>query len=191
MRAVLTALVFAVIAVLFNAGTASAHSELLSSDPAADAVVTAPLTEVSLVFNQTIQADFAFLTVTGADGTQWAAPTPKVEGDRVGIAVEGELPRGTYVVGYRVVSEDGHPITGTYNFTMDADPQKAQTPEVSAPAAAPSDTPRAETPTADATATTDSQDQGRTVTWILGAGAAGLLVAGLLVAFRGGARKKE
>ncbi|BAD60577.1 putative copper resistance protein (plasmid) [Nocardia farcinica IFM 10152] len=100
-----------------TAGSARAHSQLDSSVPAADAVVDTPLTLITLTFNQQIGTAFANVGLTDAAGTSWAAQVSKVEGKTVRVAVSPTMPAQKYTVAYRVVSDDGHPITGSYEFT--------------------------------------------------------------------------
>ena len=107
---------------LIGAGTAQAHSALVGSTPSADAALDAAPVSVELVFNQEIQTSFANVTVSTADGTQVGAGDPSVQGERVSLSTTPQMPSGTYTVGYRVISEDGHPITGSYTFTLNVAP---------------------------------------------------------------------
>ncbi|MDV8022732.1 copper resistance protein CopC [Rhodococcus sp. IEGM 1330] len=104
---------------LFGAAPASAHSELVSSDPPADASLElAPKNGVGLVFNQDINESFATISLIGPDDEQWAQGSATVEGPDVSVMVKEGLPNGKYTVGYRVTSADGHPITGSYTFSV-------------------------------------------------------------------------
>lgn len=80
-------------------------------------VAEAPET-IEVVFNEEISPDFASLTVM-ADGENVADGDPEVDGDSIFVAVP-ELDDGTYTVGYRVVSADGHPVQGSWEFTVEA-----------------------------------------------------------------------
>lgn len=62
-----------------------------------------------------------------------------VTGAKSTVQVTDTLPNGTYTVAYRVVSADGHPVQGSYPFTV-ADPTSSAAPvaNVSASASAPS-----------------------------------------------------
>ncbi|MDJ0471976.1 copper resistance CopC family protein, partial [Rhodococcoides fascians] len=72
-----------------------------------------------LVFNQDINESFATISVVGPGDTQWAQGAATVEGPDVSVLLEDGLPNGEYTVGYRVTSADGHPITGSYGFSVD------------------------------------------------------------------------
>lgn len=114
---VLAALVLAVSGLVWGAAaSASAHDELVSSTPAdGDSLDSAP-TEATLEFSGTVQevgTEFALQDSSGAavdlpgeytiSGTSITQPLP-------------ELEDGGYTLNWRVVSEDGHPISGTISF---------------------------------------------------------------------------
>ena len=132
------------LAVLFTMVTlgslpgAHAHSELDSSSPAENARLDAPPREVRLVFNQQITAEFATLTLTVGDG-QPRQLEPEVRGRRVVAAVPEAIPGGSagtmvrWQLGYRVVSADGHPITGQVQFRA----ANAMAPAADTPGATP------------------------------------------------------
>lgn len=97
---------------------AAAHATLQSSNPAENSVLDAAPDEVTLTFNQSVQSNFATVTVVGADGTQWGASDPVVDGSTVTVDLDGLGAAGEYTIGYRVVSADGHPITGSIPFQL-------------------------------------------------------------------------
>ncbi len=105
---------------LTAAATAQAHATLESSNPADRSVVAVLPDVVELIFTEVVglPADVAVTDPNGAS----------VEGGEVSvidrtasrpIAVSDPQP-GTYVIAYRVTSADGHPISGTVTFTLDA-----------------------------------------------------------------------
>ena len=126
-------------AALFGAAPASAHSELTSSNPPADATLEYAPIGVGLVFNQNINESFATISVVGPDNEQWTQGSTTVDGPDVSVLVKDGIPNGQYTVGYRVTSADGHPITGSYGFTIaavaDGDPSAAPTAPAVAAAA--------------------------------------------------------
>jgi methionine-rich copper-binding protein CopC len=109
---------------------ASAHTALKSSNPKANAEV-APPTDITLTYTETVRLPRVILT--GPDGARKESGTPKAVGDTVTQRVNGTLPNGTYTVGWRVVSADGHPVAGTYKFTV-----KGSAPESPGSASTPS-----------------------------------------------------
>jgi copper resistance protein C len=127
--AALVAAAFAGVALLLGAAPAAAHNTLTGSTPADDSTVTDPVTEVVLEFDQAVQTEFAQVAVLGADETPYGSGEPVVVGRSVTQAVE-PLPDGRYDVSYRVISADGHPVSGTISFTAtgQAAPPAAETP---------------------------------------------------------------
>ncbi|WP_054248158.1 copper resistance CopC family protein [Rhodococcus opacus] len=182
MRRVITLLAVTATALLLGAGSAQAHSELISSSPAADSVLDFGPPGVELVFNQNIQNQFVNVSVTAPDGTQVGQGEPSVQGAKVLLPVVDGIGSGQYTVGYRVISEDGHPITGTYSFTL-----ALPAPPVSqAGAAAPA-------PQAPAQVAADTEQSGSgssLVLPILGGVVAVLFVTGIVIVLRGERRKK-
>ncbi|MEU4808089.1 copper resistance CopC family protein [Nocardia fluminea] len=180
-RTVVVALL-AALAVVVPLGPARAHSQLDSSIPAAGATVDSPLTMIELTFNQQIGTAFATVGLTDSSGTSWAAQVSKVEGKTMRVAVSPTMPPQQYTVAYRVVSDDGHPITGSYDFTYTAPPtasSAAATPNVPADAVAAS---------GESSATPSSPSE---LPWpligILGA----LVIGGAVVTLRAGKRSKR
>lgn len=171
---------------LISAGTAQAHSALVGSTPSADAVLDTAPSSVELVFNQEIQTSFANVTVSAADGTQvGAGGEPSVQGERVSLVTTGQMSSGTYTVGYRVISEDGHPITGSYSFTLNAAKNNA------APLPGGATPPATVAPSA-ATADADSDDGSPPLLLpILGGAVAILFVIGMVIVLRGDKRSKR
>lgn len=118
MKRSVMALMLAVGLALLGAAPAAAHSELISSNPeAGQALDYAPI-GVKLVFNQDINESFATVSVVGPGNEQWAQGETAVDGPTVTVSVRDGAPIGRYTVGYRVTSADGHPITGSYDFTV-------------------------------------------------------------------------
>ena len=54
----------------------------------------------------------------GPDGKRIDRGRPKFEGSMVTITVDQNVPRGTYLVSYRVVSADSHPVGGGYTYSV-------------------------------------------------------------------------
>lgn len=192
-----TTLAVALLAVLAGALPASAHNVLVSSNPAeGDELDTAP-TEVVLTFDQPVQdADVNEVAVTGPHGDAWAEGTVEVDGTTVTAPLRPLGPEGEYVIGYRVLSADGHPVSNEIRFTLTSPgPGEASgAPDSAAPdrGAAGQDPAQAGQPGGDADsdqgndqAATDDDSSGVPV-WVWLGGAAVLLVAGLVVALRMG-----
>ncbi|GAA4186040.1 hypothetical protein GCM10022252_17430 [Streptosporangium oxazolinicum] len=146
--AVALALLAALVLGTAFASPALAHDRLKSSDPAKGAKVES-LEEVKLTFSATVR--FPNVVVRSGDETHQDGK-PAVDGPVVTQKVKGDLPPGEYVIAYRVVSSDGHPIEGEIPFTLlgSADPSPSPStasPEPTGSTAAGSD-PAASTPAA-------------------------------------------
>ncbi|WP_422751789.1 copper resistance CopC family protein [Micromonospora sp. WMMD708] len=127
------AVLLAGVLTLFVAATpARAHNGLRSASPARDATLTRAPTAITLEF--LARLDPALTTIVLTDGTKRRVATgdPVVSGATGSVQVTGPLPNGTYTVAYRVVSADGHPVQGSYPFTV-ADPAGAAAPEPEPP----------------------------------------------------------
>lgn len=101
-----------------GAAPASAHTVLVSSDPPADATLTAGPARVSATFNEELQTTFAAMTVVGPDGNLWSSGDPELRGPVAAVAVRPLGPAGRYTVNYRVTSTDGHVVSGSWSFTL-------------------------------------------------------------------------
>ena len=105
------------VSAVLGAAPAGAHDQLTGSDPVAGSTVTSPPTEVRLGFSEAVKKLGLTVLVTGPASTSVTSGAPIVDGSDV-VAPLGPLSEsGRYVVAYRVVSSDGHPISGTFGFT--------------------------------------------------------------------------
>ncbi|WP_029211629.1 copper resistance CopC family protein [Arsenicicoccus bolidensis] len=102
---------------LLGAGPASAHSALVSADPAdGNTLRTAP-TAVTLTFNEDVKGQFSKVIVTDPEGRQ-VAEAATVAGPVVSARLPAGLVDGRYRVVYSVVSADTHRIAGELHFTL-------------------------------------------------------------------------
>ena len=131
----LAATVAACVALLLGAAPAFAHTRLESSDPADGSSVDAAPESVSLTFNEDIPAEFATMSVVGPDGTNYQSGPVSAADGQVSTAVSPLGPAGRYEIGYRVVSDDGHPVQGTVSFTLTTPGPAAAAPRRRAAAA--------------------------------------------------------
>ena len=165
-------------------GTLPLHARLVSSAPADEATVDTA-GQVVLTFNETVNPDFVAVRVAGPDGDE-VDGTPAVEGPTVSQPLTAPLAAGEHTVTYRVVSSDGHPISGTLTFTTTAAPT---TPTPSATEASPTvaSPPASATPTPSGSLTPAPDlavDEAGTPPW---AGIAIVLGVAALAAVAGGA----
>jgi methionine-rich copper-binding protein CopC len=102
---------------LLLASPASAHSRLEVTSPAADATLSSAPADVVLTFNESVSAQYSHVAVTRADGSSATSGATTVDGVTVRQPL-APLGNGRYTVAYRVVSTDGHPVGGTFVFTV-------------------------------------------------------------------------
>lgn len=127
----------AALALLLGAGPAFAHAQLEGSDPADGATLPTGPSRVTLHFSDSMQAGFNTLTVVGPDRLAYQEGDVAVAADSVSVAVKPLGPAGRYEIGYRVVSDDGHPVSGSVSFTLTTPGPGTGAPvATSAPAAA-------------------------------------------------------
>ena len=187
----LAATVAACVALLLGAAPAFAHTRLEGSNPADKSNVDSAPESVSLSFNEDISAEFASVSVVGPDGTNYATGQVSAAGGQVSTAVSPLGPAGAYTIGYRVVSDDGHPVQGKVSFTLTA-PGPGAAAATPAPAAAEPTAAPAPASAAPATTAVDPQastrpDEGAPI-WPWLVGAVILVAAGAVVALRLGRR---
>jgi hypothetical protein len=179
---------------------AAAHNYLVSSTPSDGAVLDAAPSEVTLEFNGPVGQKFATVVVAGPDGTTVQSGAPRVVGGTVTQRVRPLEQSGTYRIAWRVVSSDGHPISGTLEFRLRTDDSRATkgasgVRDAASPSATASRSPTASTsPTTSTSAGPAAQSHADSagVGWLLagGAGVAALAV-GLVVATRRRSRTRD
>lgn len=125
------AILIALVAVFSSVSAASAHDELISSDPAAGSTVTKSPEKIELDFSGELQqlagADTSVVALSAEDGTKLASEVT-TKGKNVTVVPEKKLASGTYKLVYRVVSSDGHPIEESFNFTVKLPAAASATP---------------------------------------------------------------
>jgi len=118
-----------------TASPAFAHDELLSTDPADGAVLESLPDAIAFTFSGVLLAgDGATeVVVTDSAGTDLTGGEPVLDGVRVTQPLAGPA-SGTIEVAWRVVSSDGHPISGEFSFAVgDASAAPAETPATDTP----------------------------------------------------------
>jgi copper transport protein len=115
----MTLLTIVIVCLILILGTRTtyAHAVLAESVPADGAVLAAPPGEVMLRFNEPVAP--VMLRVLDIDAKPIAdASQARVDNERITIPLPRDLPSATYVVSYRVISIDAHPISGAIVFTV-------------------------------------------------------------------------
>jgi copper resistance protein C len=104
--------------------SASAHTELAGTVPAAGTVSKNPVSELRLEFAAPILPELTAVVVTRG-GADVKVDEPVIEGSTVSATVDGAAQPGDYTVAYRTVAADGHPITGSFSFEVAPQPKSA------------------------------------------------------------------
>lgn len=127
----LTVLVLTMLAMLTQAGPAFAHAELTSVQPADGAELATAPTTVLLAFDdavEAVQGGTRVLDESGVPVPVGPARHPSGHPEQVSVALPTTLSPGTFVVDWRVVSDDGHPVQGSSSFSVGAVTRAARGP---------------------------------------------------------------
>lgn len=119
---VLSQTALALAALFIVAPPASAHTELISTDPESGATLPSPPSDVTLTFTDQMSGEFNTMSLIVADGDPITLES-RTEGNVVRARVPTEELREVMSSGpprwklvYRVVSADGHPVAGEVDF---------------------------------------------------------------------------
>jgi copper transport protein len=133
----------AVAAVLALPGTASAHAYLVKTVPAASVVLNAPPPNIQLTYDEAVEPRFAIISVTDVDGHQeTTGPVNRSPSnpDTLVVPLRPNLPEGWYLIYWRAISVDGHPVNGFFTYAVGPNPGPApqfRIPNISATATTP------------------------------------------------------
>lgn len=131
MRRVLGLLVVTACLVLVPATAASAHAELLGTTPPSGAHLDRPPAEVTLRFSEPVKPVPDAVRLLAASGRSVGNGPARAVSSVVSLPVPADLPDGIYVVSWRVVSADSHPVAGSFSFSVGAAPPATSPPATS------------------------------------------------------------
>jgi methionine-rich copper-binding protein CopC len=104
------------------ASGAAFHAHLVRADPAVNDTIAATPTSVRLWFSEPVELGLSRVRIVRLGGDTVKTSGLRHEGSAATTAaLDLSTPPtapGTYVVTYRVVSRDGHPTSGSYNFVL-------------------------------------------------------------------------
>ena len=104
-------------AIAASASPAAAHATLLQTTPGDEAIVEKAPGTVELRFSESVKASTGGVTVFGPKGDRAdRGSVQRRDGGTVVIAPVDASAQGTYTVAWRVTSDDGHTITGSFVF---------------------------------------------------------------------------
>lgn len=131
-----SSIAIALMGALLFAPSASSHDLLLEINPAAGAVLTDGRFEAKLTFNNpllvVVGESNAQLATRPVGSSDWIEHEVLVS-DRVLTAQVVLTQAGEYDLRWKVVSSDGHPISGTSNFTLNIEGSGESSPSVIMP----------------------------------------------------------
>jgi copper resistance protein C len=98
----------------------AAHSRLTKSVPAARAVLETAPKELKLWFNEAVEPAFAKVWIVPAEGPQIPLTSRGDNSDRklLVVTMPDNVPAGAVVIGYHILSVDGHTIEDKLSFTV-------------------------------------------------------------------------
>jgi len=103
---------------------AYAHAALLHTVPQASGTVNTPPKEVALTYSEAVEPRFAIVSVTDASANrETTGPPRRSPSDPNTLLVPlKHLDQGWYLVYWRVISVDGHPVRGAFTFAVGPNP---------------------------------------------------------------------
>lgn len=99
-----------------NPRLASAHASLLSALPADGVTIFAAPESFRLEFNEPVSP--LVMRLVRPDGRIMALANPTARNNAVTIVAPPMSQQGTYVLSWRVISADGHPVGGVVSFSL-------------------------------------------------------------------------
>ena len=136
--AVLSGFLLISLSVFGGAVSASAHADVVSTTPVDGAVLDSAPQSLTLSFNSTLLDGMVEVAVSNSDGELVSGIVAESEGTDAIVQWPADLPGDTYKVAYRIVSQDGHPVTGSLRFSypnpeaVTAEPELTAEPEPTA-----------------------------------------------------------
>ena len=119
MKRLITLLALGTAAAVGLSAPALAHTRLVSSDPAANATVKAPAT-ITLRFSEQLVPTFSKFDLSMPAHHMVVPVRTAISADRQSIVgtPAAALAAGEYTVTWTAASQDGHRMTGHYNFKV-------------------------------------------------------------------------
>jgi copper resistance protein C len=101
---------------IFLPSVVSAHTHLSVSNPIEGQVIVDELKEITLTFDGNIEKLSSMKIVR--NGSELTALQVQIEAEKMFGILPEPLENGSYLIQWNIAGEDGHPITGEINFTV-------------------------------------------------------------------------
>lgn len=182
--------IIAVLAALFLFSTgyvggalpASAHADLVGTNPVDGSVLESAPESITLSFNSNLLKSMAELAVSNSTGELIPGIVAESVQATASALWPADLPGDTYTVAFRIVSEDGHPVTGSFSFSY---PDSVTDPQVTVmESLSPENSAVEPTSTSSGSAESESGSEsksGAMLSWVLGVIALALIVVGYFI----------
>jgi methionine-rich copper-binding protein CopC len=118
LRKLVASLTISLLSAALTITPAFAHGTLVSMTPAQGSIQTVPPTQVVLTFDEKITQNGDGLTVTAPDGARVDIGKAKAADTRLSVSLGPIKLNGHYVINYRIVSGDGHPVEASAGFEV-------------------------------------------------------------------------
>ena len=128
--AVLSGFLLISLSVFGGAVSASAHADVVRTTPVDGAVLDSAPQSLTLSFNSTLLDGMVEVAVSNSDGELVSGIVAESVGTDAIVLWPVDLPGDTYQVSYRIVSQDGHPVTGSLRFSYPNPEAETAEPEI-------------------------------------------------------------
>ncbi len=112
--------VLALLCLVLSSPFSFAHGEIVTSYPLRDSTSSPTPTQVWIEFDGELQLIdgevINTLKVKDSTGLVVSAEDADIEGSKISTQISDQSVGGVFTVEYRIVSEDGHPVEGSYTF---------------------------------------------------------------------------
>ena len=117
-RSLATSVLVALAASLLMLSGAMAHAALVGSDPADGSVLASAPTEAILTFTEPVTP--LVVTLVSPEGERHSVEGAAAQNSLLTVPLPAGLSRGTHLLSWRVTSADGHPVAGSFVFSIGA-----------------------------------------------------------------------